>query len=153
METVEITEKSLSDVFGGLVKLDDGDDLGGSNGTKVYRFAILAGPSDAPSSVLVKQARSVGGVVYNPDVPEIPAWTLLNEWAGLQLLNQITGCASFSPRFYAGDRTTGLIVMEDLGSGEFGHLEAIGATVRVIAAKLRTLWHESDTIPYYPSFR
>lgn len=35
---------------------------------------------------------------------------------------------------------------------EVGHMEAIGATVRAIAAKLRVLWPEADTLPYYPAF-
>lgn len=35
---------------------------------------------------------------------------------------------------------------------EVGHMEAIGATVRAIATKLRALWPEADTLPYYPAF-
>jgi Mn-containing catalase len=36
---------------------------------------------------------------------------------------------------------------------EFGHMEAIGATVHAIAAKLRATWPEADRMPYYPAFR
>jgi hypothetical protein len=36
---------------------------------------------------------------------------------------------------------------------EFGHMEAIGAIVRAIAAKLRVSWPEADHMPYYPAFR
>ena len=34
-----------------------------------------------------------------------------------------------------------------------GHMEAIGSTVRAIAAKLRAIWPEADYMPYYPAFR
>lgn len=38
-------------------------------------------------------------------------------------------------------------------SEEFGHLEALGATVRDIAAKLRARWTDLEKMPYYPAFR
>ncbi len=38
-------------------------------------------------------------------------------------------------------------------SEEFGHLEALGATVRDIAAKLRGRWADLEEMPYYPAFR
>src|SRR5260370_14766836 len=36
---------------------------------------------------------------------------------------------------------------------EFGHIEAIGAIVPAIAAKLRATLPEADHMPYYPAFR
>ena len=38
-------------------------------------------------------------------------------------------------------------------SEEFGHLEALGITIRNIAAKLRERWTDLDEMPYYPAFR
>lgn len=38
-------------------------------------------------------------------------------------------------------------------SEEFGHLEALGATIRDIAAKLREHWTDLEEMPYYPAFR
>ena len=38
-------------------------------------------------------------------------------------------------------------------SEEFGHLEALGATIRDIAAKLRERWASLEEMPYYPAFR
>lgn len=36
---------------------------------------------------------------------------------------------------------------------EYGHLKAVGATVRAVARKLRALWPpEADAMPYYPAF-
>ena len=37
-------------------------------------------------------------------------------------------------------------------SEEFGHLEALGATVRDMAAKLRERWTGLEEMPYYPAF-
>src|SRR5215469_2598101 len=119
VETVATAEQLLSDCFGGAVRLGDGEDLGGSSRSKVYRFSVLAGPDGMPKSVIVKQAQSVGDKVYNPDVPDIPAWTLFNEWASLEFLSRIADAGvSFGPRFYGGDRASGQIVMEDLGTGK-----------------------------------
>jgi hypothetical protein len=37
---------------------------------------------------------------------------------------------------------------------EFEHLQTIGATFQVIAAKLRARWpSDADAMPYYPAFR
>jgi hypothetical protein len=119
METATVTERLLSDCFGGAVRLGDGEDLGGSSRSKVYRFNVLGGSGGMPESVIVKQAQSVGDKVYNPDAPDIPAWTLFNEWASLEFLSRIADAGvSFGPRFYSGDRASGLIVMEDLGTGQ-----------------------------------
>lgn len=38
-------------------------------------------------------------------------------------------------------------------SDQFEHLEALGATVRDIAAKLRERWADLEEMPYYPAFR
>lgn len=118
VETITTAEKLLSEVFGGTVRLNKGNDLGGSNRTNVYRFSVLEGPSDAPATVIVKQAHSTGDAVYHPDTATIPAWTFFNEWASLQFLSQIAAAeVPFGPKFYVGDRTAGLMIMEDIGQG------------------------------------
>ena len=38
-------------------------------------------------------------------------------------------------------------------SEEFGHLEALGATIRDMATKLRKRWTDLEEMPYYPAFR
>jgi hypothetical protein len=118
LETITLAEKLLFEVFGGIVRLDEGDKLGGSNRTQVYRFNVVEGPGDVPATVIVKQAHSSAHAAYSPDTGTIPAWTFLNEWAGLQFLCQITADAvPFGPKFYVGDRAAGLLVMEDIGQG------------------------------------
>lgn len=117
-ETITLAEKLLSEAFGGTVRLNNGDDLGGSNRTQVYRFRVLEGPSDAPTTVIVKQAHSTANAVYHPETATIPAWTFLNEWASLQFLSQVEAPeVPLGPKFYAGERAAGLLIMEDLGQG------------------------------------
>ncbi len=38
-------------------------------------------------------------------------------------------------------------------SEQFGHLEAIGATMRTLATKLHARWPETEEMAYYPAFR
>jgi hypothetical protein len=118
LETLTLAEKLLSEAFGVAVRLDAGDDLGGSDRTQVYRFNILEGPGNAPATVIVKQAHSTAQALYKPDTGTIPAWTFFNEWASLQFLSHmVSDEVSFGPQFYAGDRTAGLLIMEDIGQG------------------------------------
>jgi len=116
-ELITTAENILSETFGRLIQLDEGEDLQGGTRSYVYRFNILNISSDMPESVIVKQAKSSEKSVYDPDKATIPAWTFFNEWASLQFLGEIAHGNSFGPRFYGGDRAVGLIVMEDLGRG------------------------------------
>ena|SRR5579884_3136805 len=36
---------------------------------------------------------------------------------------------------------------------ETGHMEAIGATIRMMAKKMRAIWPNLEATPYYPAFR
>ena len=113
-------ERLLAEKFGGTVLLGEGTDLQGGTRNLVYRFPLLEGPDRVPASVIVKQAKDTEKFPFLPDSATIPAWTLFNEWASLQFLSGVAaaeGEVSFGPRFYGGDRATGLIVLEDLGSG------------------------------------
>ncbi|HEY5002934.1 MAG TPA: hypothetical protein VII61_07270 [Ktedonobacteraceae bacterium] len=105
-DMIAITEHLLSDAFGGTIHLAEGDDLTASGRAGVYRLRVLVGPDNAPTSVIVKQAR------------KYPAGTFFNDWASLQFLSQIIPELSFAPRFYAGDVEQGIFVMEDLGKGQ-----------------------------------
>ncbi|HZR43478.1 MAG TPA: hypothetical protein VFB12_25415 [Ktedonobacteraceae bacterium] len=120
-ETVSTAKGLLEQQFGGPVRLGEGHNLRGSNRSKVYRFSVLDGPSGTPTSVIVKQAHSTADAVYDPNKPGLIAWTFFNEWASLQFLSHLIDEATglpFSPRFYGGDRTIGVLVMEDLGDAK-----------------------------------
>lgn len=38
-------------------------------------------------------------------------------------------------------------------SEQFGHLDAIGATMKALADRLRLLWPETEEMALYPAFR
>ena len=100
-------ERALGVAFGGTARLADERALVGGDRHRVYRFRVFDGPSSAPTSVIVKKALAGSSSPYG----------LVNEWAGLQFLDDIAGDLHLAPRFYAGDLTAGLIVLEDLGEG------------------------------------
>jgi hypothetical protein len=72
-----------------------------------------------PDSLIVKKARE-DRMGYFPDSQATPnaAHELFNDWAAARFLDGLGHDPSLSPRFYAGDREHGLIVLEDLGDGE-----------------------------------
>ena len=111
-------EKLLSERFEGKVTLGAAEVIRRGGRSKVSRFPVLEGPACTPKSVIVKQAVAVDHEVYNPDLPDGPAWRLFNEWAGLQFLTETSNGASPTPRFYGGARDQGLIALEDLGEGK-----------------------------------
>jgi hypothetical protein len=106
-QTIATAECLLSDVFGCSIRLGQDEDLTSSKRASVYRLQVLNGGGNVPSSVIVKQGRSV------------PVSALfLNDWASLQFLQQVVPSVPFAPHVYAGDVEQGLFVMEDLGTGQ-----------------------------------
>ena len=120
METQPAAEQLLSSTWGEEVNLETGESLGGSNRSHVLRYKFAKAPSNAPETIVVKHAVAQGGETYDPDAATGAAWRLFNDWAGLQFLTQCFGDAADmpTPRFIAGDRTNGLIVLHDLGVGK-----------------------------------
>lgn len=111
--TTIIAEQILSQKFGGKVRLDAGQDLGGSQRNLVLRSKVLEGPPSAPESVIIKQAN--GFLLHSPNQAN---WEIFNDFASLQFLPLLTdGGTPLAPAFYSGDQTAGLYVMEDLGTG------------------------------------
>ena len=108
----DIVERLVQTAFGASVTLGEKTELGGSNRSNVWRWQLQN--STAPASVVVKQVNTEHEA-YEPDNPAFgPASRLFNEWAALQLLRDLE--ADFVPRFYAGDRDNGVILIEDLGT-------------------------------------
>lgn len=137
-------EKVLAGALGGAVRLGGPETIGGGRHSHVHRFPLLDAPSDAPPSVIVKTARLFGDEAYDPDATDVasPAWRLFHDWAGLRFLAAVSGREPLAPRFYGGDRQAGLIVIEDLGTGEdtpdmlllgHDHAAAEGALVEIAA--------------------
>jgi hypothetical protein len=107
-------EQILTETFEGSIRLGDGRDLGGSARSQVLRFPVLAGPSAAPASVIVKQSASQA---FDPTSANDAYWLFFNDWASLQFLSQIAVAQPLVPALYGGDRQSGLFVMEDIQQG------------------------------------
>ena len=122
-EVKPVAERVLSKLWRCKIALGQGEGLGGSDRSNVYRFPVLTGPSERPENVVVKQAGERTNESYDLNGSEGPAWRLFNEWAGLQFLTELADTESSTPRFYGGDRTAGIIILEDLGQGtQLDHL-------------------------------
>lgn len=109
-----MAEALLSRAWDGAARLAAGDDLGGYSRTAVYRCRVPAGPPSAPASVVLKCPRDAAA--YDPDAPGDLAWSVLNEWAGLEFLRMIDEGKPIEPALYGGDHASGLLVMEDFGA-------------------------------------
>lgn len=107
-------QQILTETFEGSIHLGDGHDLGGSARSRVLRFPVLAGPSTAPASVIMKQSTSEE---FNPSSAADASWLFFNDWASLQFLSQIAAPQPLVPALYGGDRQSGLFVMEDIQHG------------------------------------
>lgn len=94
----------LSQKFGGEVRLDKGENI---HPQSLYRYRVLSGPDEIPTSVFVKRKR---------------ARRIRVEWACLQFLSDQMGENGVTPRIYGGGYTkknnVPLIVMEDMGDGQ-----------------------------------
>jgi hypothetical protein len=116
--TLRAARRALMRTVGGRVLLGDEEQLGGSDRSTVSRLRVLVGPASAPASVIVKRAVAAGSRDYDPDDAAGPASRLCGEWAGLQFISSLADAAGATlvPRFYAGDREAGLIILEDFGA-------------------------------------
>src|SRR5207302_5220465 len=114
-------EKVLTRRFGGTVRLEEADTLGGTvTRSRVLRCRLLEAPGSSPETVIVKRFFGPEGSVYDPTDGKhsSPAWRLYNEWAGLQFLNRRSPEAALCAHPLGVDAAAGLLVLEDLGSGE-----------------------------------
>ena len=119
METQKIAEDVLSRRWGGPVRLTDGEPLGGSDRSHVVRNHVDTGTVDI-ATVVVKHATTRDGEAFDTTSTSGPAWRLFNDWAGLEFLSECFGDIDDIPvpRFIAGDKDNGLIVMTDVGVGK-----------------------------------
>lgn len=94
----------LSKKFGREVRLDKGENI---HPQSLYRYKVLSGPDEIPTSVFVKRKR---------------ARRIRIEWACLQFLSEQMGEDVVTPRIYGGGYTgknnVPLIVMEDMEDGQ-----------------------------------
>jgi hypothetical protein len=115
-------ERVLAASFGD-VRLDAGVVLDSSDRSAVVRFQKLHGADLAPSSVIVKRAIDSVARPSDEEEPNSVAH-LFNEWASLQFLGEVISDNPVAPRFLGGDKESGILVMEDVGS-EIGLVESL----------------------------
>ncbi|GCE25730.1 hypothetical protein KDA_12140 [Dictyobacter alpinus] len=168
VETVAAAEKLLTQTYGTTIRLGAGEDLGGSQRSKVYRCPVIEGQDVLSSSVIIKQASQPDGTPLTDIHP-----LFLNEWASLQFVQALTPDEPLAPKFYAGDRNLGMFIMEDLGSGTelthallgndpaqarlalldyagiHGHLHALSNGKQDTHKALRTALGSEDPSPYF----
>jgi hypothetical protein len=114
-------ERVLSAAWGGPVRLGTGDRQSGTMArSRVLRCPVVEAPAGAPATVIVKCVLGDGRATYDPEESQAgsPASRLYNEWAATQFLSSLPADPPLSGRVYGGDRAEGLIVLEDLGTGE-----------------------------------
>lgn len=112
---IAVAERLLTDTWRGQVRLGQMETL---RDDKCYRFAVIRPPAGAPSRVIIKKALAEPGIPIDPDAMQgNPSQLLLEEWAGLAFLNSVLPDTGLVPQFYGGDRSTCIVVSEDLGEG------------------------------------
>jgi hypothetical protein len=115
---VKFAEALLSRQFGQAVRLVRDRVFFGFKSV-VVRCRVVSRGVVLPDALIVKKARE-DRMGYFPDSQATPnaAHELFNDWAAARFLDGLCHDPPLSPRFYAGDREHGLIVLEDLGDGE-----------------------------------
>ena len=114
---VLVAQRLLMEAWGASVMLEHMADLGGSNRSKVGRYAVRSHAATFVETVIIKRVAPMRGETFAPDAPGGPAGRLFNEWAGLQFLSEIDAKPTLAPKLYGGDREAGVIVIEDMGGG------------------------------------
>ncbi|MFD1674009.1 hypothetical protein [Alicyclobacillus fodiniaquatilis] len=94
----QVVERILANAFACVVHATVTRITDEERRNQVYRCEIQGDHPDLPSSVIVKQALHGNGI--------------FNDWAGVQFLSQLG--VSISPRYFGGDRQTGLLLIEDI---------------------------------------
>jgi hypothetical protein len=115
---VNLAESLLSRQFDQAVRLVRDRVFSGFK-SMVVRCRVESSGAGLPEALIVKKARE-DRVGYFPESQATPnaAHELFNDWAAARFLDGLGHDPPLSPRFYAGDREHGLIVLEALGDGE-----------------------------------
>ena len=149
METLITTaERVLSEAWGNPVRLSAAERQSGTmNRSRVLRCPVLeAGGAQ-------HRGRSPGGVLRPPSsscrTPPRSGGCTRPPWAGRR------SSSAAAPRWERAVRQRQLLRLDTFAATteQFGHLEAIGATARKMAVRLRSLWPPEAEMPLYPPFR
>jgi len=85
-EDIAVAERVLTATLGHKIHLAIGERAGLSGRQHVHRLDVSQEPSEAPQTVIMKQARIRENQPYEPDALRGAAPRLFHEWAGLEFL-------------------------------------------------------------------
>jgi hypothetical protein len=106
-------ERVLTQTWGHAVRLGQGTCLTAPGRRNlILRCPVLSGRG--PASLIVKKVHSEAASLHQADAWDVGRF--VSDWAGAQFLSTVQAQASYSPRFYGGDREAGFILLEDLGA-------------------------------------
>jgi hypothetical protein len=117
-DTKQIAEHVLSATFGHPVALASAQSLGTSTRSHVERYAVMDGPAPLPHTVIVKRPTPIAPEVYEPSAAEGPAVSVFSAWASAQFLDSLAPEWLLTPQCYGGDRATGTLVLQDIGTDQ-----------------------------------
>jgi hypothetical protein len=114
---LQAAEKVIVARFGGTPHLTVTEILREQYRNRVLRCTVDDAPDGVPTSVILKSVEGEGEHAYDPsnDSPGSTAWRLYNEWAGNGFLDSLNLDPPLSAGLIGGDRTRGLIILQDLG--------------------------------------
>jgi len=111
-----VVEAILGEAWGGPVAVSAKEAV--AERGYVHRFEVIAAPAGMPASVVAKQSNARDGGPYERGSGNWATTSFLDEWTCLQLLNEVCADPVPVPRLYGGDEQHGVLVMEDLGTGQ-----------------------------------
>ena len=118
---VSAAERAMTQTMGGTVQLGNVTVLRDFVYPRVLRCTVLSFPAnallDAPRSVIIKRYGVGRDGIFIPKEAQKAWGGLYSEWAGTQFLQGLNVMPSLGPRCFGGDAETGIVVSEDLGSG------------------------------------
>jgi hypothetical protein len=113
-------ERILSQEFGRRLELGRTQSLGRNSRSLVSRCHVTDPPRGVPPTVIVKCFQADDGRPFCPDhrYQGSPSWRFNHEWAGTTFLSRVLGPRCCSPRLYGSDSTHGILILEDVGTGD-----------------------------------
>lgn len=109
---VPAAEQILSNMTGYQIKFNRIERLSAGGRRNLLLRCYTPSTSGLDPSVIIKKVEAKS---YNPeDTTSSDTIRFFNDWIGSQFLSTLPSSFKHSPRFYGGDRTVGLIILEDV---------------------------------------
>jgi tRNA A-37 threonylcarbamoyl transferase component Bud32 len=125
-ETRQIVENLMK------AKLGEGESLGGSDRSEVWRVPVLDTDTDLPATIVVKQTLEV-------DYAANGRQRFIRDLSSLQFLNSLFEDNPPVPRLYAFDNEKMIFVMQDIREGTGFHLDLLGENFQQTETRLMNI--------------